>query len=64
MLAWEKPLKRFQPLLRASDTPLKRMCVNLSFGGDAAFLRFLAARENQGVFVFNQPFPLLAFTQV
>jgi hypothetical protein len=44
--------------------PALRIGVNLSFGMAATFFHFLNARENQGVFIFQRPFPLLAFLEV
>jgi hypothetical protein len=44
--------------------PAMRIGVNLSFTRAAAYFSLLNARQNQGIFVFHRPFPLLAFLEV
>ena len=46
------------------SSPAKRIGVNLSFTRAAAYFSLLNARQNQGIFVFHRPFPLLAFLEV
>jgi len=63
----DRPGSFMQPTILTNikpGNPAFRIGVNLSFGRVATFFHFLNARENQGVFIFQRPFPLLAFLEV